>query len=208
MAYENINVNQLRSSIRQCLNSIDYSESKEVLSSIKNNGVWNTASRNTLSTALDKLVDTRYKDLEKTLKAYLKIVDKIEEYQKLSKQIDGLNSELSTMNSNLTTAKNVGTQLKSSNADASKQQENDNKINNLNSKISSKKKIPLLVGDKKHNMGFTNMTNKLENSAISKNSISIAKNQKKQEEKSGNRGDECGKTETASPRRNSGFPGA
>ena len=139
MAYENINVNQLRSSIRQCLNSIDYSESKEVLSSIKNNGVWNTASRNTLSTALDKLVDTRYKDLEKTLKAYLKIVDKIEEYQKLSKQIDGMNSELSTMNSNLTTAKNVGTQLKSSNADASEQQENDNKINNLNSKISSKK---------------------------------------------------------------------
>ncbi len=139
MAYENINVNQLRSSIRQCLNSIDYSESKEVLSSIKNNGVWNTASRNTLSTALDKLVDTRYKDLEKTLKAYLKIVDKIEEYQKLSKQIDGMNSELSTMNSNLTTAKNVGTQLKSSNADVSKQQENDNKINNLNSQISSKK---------------------------------------------------------------------
>lgn len=139
MAYENINVNQLRSSIRQCLNSIDYSESKEVLSSIKNNGVWNTASRNTLSTALDKLVDTRYKDLEKTLKAYLKIVDKIEEYQKLSKQIDGMNSELSTMNSNLTTTKNVGTQLKSSNADASKQQENDNKINNLNSQISSKK---------------------------------------------------------------------
>ena len=54
------------------------------------------------------------------------------------------------------------------------------------SKISSKKKIPLLVGDKKHNMGFTNMTNKLENSAISKNSISIAKNQKKEEVKNQN----------------------
>ena len=54
------------------------------------------------------------------------------------------------------------------------------------SKISSKKKIPLLVGDKKHNMGFTNMTNKLEHSAISKNSISIAKNQKKEEVKNQN----------------------
>ena len=46
-----------------------------------------------------------------------------------------------------------------------------------------KKKIPLFIGDKKHNMGFTNMTNKLEHSAISKNSISIAKNQKKEEVK-------------------------
>ena len=43
-----------------------------------------------------------------------------------------------------------------------------------------------MVGDKKHNMGFTNMTNKLENSAISKNSISIAKNQKKEEVKNQN----------------------
>lgn len=48
------------------------------------------------------------------------------------------------------------------------------------SKISSKKAIPLKVGDKKH-FGFTNKTNKLEISAVSRNSISNANNQKKED---------------------------
>lgn len=139
MAYENINVNSLRNSIRQCINSLDYSESKEILSSAKNPGVWNTSSRNTLTNALDKLVDNRYKDLEKTLKAYLKIADKIEEYQKMQKQIDTMTSELTSMNNSLTTAKNNQSKIEAAENSESKAAENKNKINKLNSEISSKK---------------------------------------------------------------------
>lgn len=84
MAFENINVISLKNEINSCMNSINYNSSKEILNKISGSDIWNTESKKNFERALTKLINIRYLGLENKLKNYLKIADKIEEYQKLS----------------------------------------------------------------------------------------------------------------------------
>lgn len=84
MAFENINVISLKNAINSCMNSINYNSSKEILNKISGSDIWNTESKKNFERALTKLINIRYLELENKLKNYLKIADKIEEYQKLS----------------------------------------------------------------------------------------------------------------------------
>lgn len=84
MAFENINVISLKNAINSCINSINYNSSKEIINKISGSDIWNTESKKNFERALTKLINIRYLELENKLKNYLKIADKIEEYQKLS----------------------------------------------------------------------------------------------------------------------------
>ena len=84
MAFENINVISLKNAINSCINSINYNSSKEIINKISGSDIWNTESKKNFERALTKLINIRYLELENKLKNYLKIADRIEEYQKLS----------------------------------------------------------------------------------------------------------------------------
>lgn len=85
MAFEKINVIQLKNSINNSLSAIDYSSSKEIINKIKNNDIWSTSSRDNFARTLDTLVNKKYLKLENKLKTFLEVANKIGEYQELSK---------------------------------------------------------------------------------------------------------------------------
>lgn len=83
MALENVSVSSLRSAITSCKDAINYSNDVQVLNSISNTAIWKCDSSSTLKTAINKLINKRYKKLEEKLDSYSKIVSYIEEYQEL-----------------------------------------------------------------------------------------------------------------------------
>lgn len=83
MACENINVDMLSSAVNNCLSSIDYSISKEILIEINNSSIWNCASRDNFKKSVEKLTGEKFKMLEEKLNTIKKVIPLIEEYQKL-----------------------------------------------------------------------------------------------------------------------------
>lgn len=108
MAFENINTELLKNALNNCINSINYSSSKQILDDIQGNNVWVCASRDNFKNALEKLINVRYKELEDKLKQYCALVDQIEKYKQvldnnasLQAQLQALdieNNESSTLN--------------------------------------------------------------------------------------------------------------
>lgn len=127
MSFENVNVTSLRNSINSCINSINYTNSKEIINRITNNDVWSTASRDNLSKSLTKLIENRYEVLENKLTNYLKIADKIEEYQRLAAMQAESQAMLVTLNSELNNLINI-----SSNNEANNEK---NSIDNIKNQI-------------------------------------------------------------------------
>lgn len=83
MALENISTSSLRNAITSCKNAINYNTDKQVLNAISNTAAWKSDSSNTLKTAINTLINQRYKKLEEKLTSYYKIVSYIEKYQDL-----------------------------------------------------------------------------------------------------------------------------
>lgn len=146
MAYENINVTSLRSSINSCLNSINYTKINQIINQISSNDIWNADSKSTFKNALEKLID-RNEQLEKELKNYLNVVNLIEQYQKLDTKNVNSSSDLSNINKELSVLnqidRNYSNQGKQSSNEAINNRQKitnlNNKINNINSKINSNK---------------------------------------------------------------------
>lgn len=146
MAYENINVTSLRSSINSCLNSINYTKINQIINQISSNDIWNADSKSTFKNALEKLID-RNEQLEKELKNYLNVVNLIEEYQKLDTKNVNSSSDLSNINKELSVLnqidRNYSNQGKQNSNEAINNRQKitnlNNKINNINSKINSNK---------------------------------------------------------------------
>ena len=83
MAFENINTELLKNALNNCINSINYSSSKQILDDIQGNNIWVCASRDNFKKALEKLINVRYKELESKLKQYCTLVDQIEKYKQV-----------------------------------------------------------------------------------------------------------------------------
>ena len=83
MAFENINTELLKNALNNCINSINYSSSKQILDDIQGNNIWVCASRDNFKKALEKLINVRYKELENKLKQYCTLVDQIEKYKQV-----------------------------------------------------------------------------------------------------------------------------
>lgn len=80
MAYENVDTNQLRSALNDCLNNLDSSKLSSVSEGLTDS-IWKGSAKDNLKSAIDKLVDTRYEDLREKIKSYISEVDKIETYK-------------------------------------------------------------------------------------------------------------------------------
>lgn len=91
MAYENINVYKLKSS----LNKIDNISSSKITSLANNLSVnhWSGASRGRIKIALDKLA-SEYGEITKETKRFKTVADYIDEYKDLEKQNDTYNRKI------------------------------------------------------------------------------------------------------------------
>lgn len=86
MAFESVNVTSLRNALNQCKNTINHSSTTELITSISNTSVWQSSSQKKLKTALTKLENERYKDLENKINKYLEVVSYIERYKELQRE--------------------------------------------------------------------------------------------------------------------------
>lgn len=103
MAYENVDVTRARNAINQCLNSINYNNSSNILNDSKDNKNWNADSKTTFRTALDTLVNTRYKELKDYLNQCLTTINNIEKYKNLQSQNATYDSQIRTKSAELST---------------------------------------------------------------------------------------------------------
>lgn len=87
MAFKNVNVSSLKQSISSCKDAIDYSTTKYIINNLSSN-VWEAESRNTLKNALNKLIDTRYKELEDYLNKCSEVIRLIEQYKEVEEKIE------------------------------------------------------------------------------------------------------------------------
>lgn len=123
MAYENIDTASLRAALNDCLNTLDYSSSSSIISGLTDD-VWMGNSKNNLVGALDRLVNTRYKNVEAAINHYLSVVDAIEMYQNANKNVNSLESQKADKEQELKT-------------EQAKSDKNQSRINDLKSEIDS-----------------------------------------------------------------------
>lgn len=101
MAFENVNVSSLRNALTQCKNSINHNTTDELINSISNASVWQTSAQTTLKSALTKISNERYKNLENKINSYFDIVSYIEKYQNLQKENVSLEKQYSSLSKRL-----------------------------------------------------------------------------------------------------------
>ncbi|MBR3523098.1 MAG: hypothetical protein IKN87_00210 [Bacilli bacterium] len=99
MAFENVDVGSLRSSLNSCKNTINYSAGKEFMSSAS--GIWQGDAKDNLMRALDKLYNEKYKKLEEKIDYFLGVVGQIENYKRLEGEKAQLASEIEALKPNL-----------------------------------------------------------------------------------------------------------
>ncbi len=130
MAYENVDVDQLRSSLNACKSALDCSTSQGLINGISDT-IWSGKAKTNLTTAISKLTNTRYNDLKNKINEYLKVVDQIESYKSLSTTSGSLRSQKST--------KEYELRMERQKAKPNKTRINQlqNEINSLNSQINS-----------------------------------------------------------------------
>lgn len=111
MAFENIDTKRLIDALSQIKQSINYKKIENINSNLKSNSVWVSKSRDNLTSAIDKLVNTRYKKLEKELENYLEVAQYIDKYKTLQEE---LKRDLSDQSKIQQTIKNQATNLRES----------------------------------------------------------------------------------------------
>lgn len=101
MAFENINVNSLRSALNDCKRSLNYDTTKTLKNNIASSNEWQSDAKTNLNNALITLTDVRYKELESKITNYLNVVTKIENYKKLEESVKNLRRDIRSLSENL-----------------------------------------------------------------------------------------------------------
>ncbi|MBR3117107.1 MAG: hypothetical protein IKF36_04460 [Bacilli bacterium] len=144
MAYENVDVSRAKNAINNCLNSLNHPSSDNFLSTLPGNTNWVADSKNTFVSAVDKLVNVRYKELKDYLNQCLTTLDNIEKYQNLQSQNATYNSQLSSKNNELNIHRNNYRNMNDKTTSEAKNLKNkidrlETEIRDLNRKINSNK---------------------------------------------------------------------
>lgn len=87
MAFENIDTKRLISSLNDIKQCINYKKIENLNSSLKSSSAWVSRSKDNLTSAIDKLVDTRYKSLVAEIDNYLEVAKYIDKYKNLQEEI-------------------------------------------------------------------------------------------------------------------------
>lgn len=90
MAFENVNVDELKRSLQKCLDTINYDNTSNIINSLDSNVIWESKAKGNLKSSLQTLKDTRYQELKKKLEEYIKIVDDISSYKGNSSAVQSL----------------------------------------------------------------------------------------------------------------------
>ncbi len=96
MAFENINVGSLRSSLISCKDSINSNISANLGSKIINSDIWHCNCRNNLYSSL-MVLENLYKNLRGKIDHYLSLVNYIENYQNLVSENQNLEKEYKSL---------------------------------------------------------------------------------------------------------------
>ena len=98
MAFENVNVNNIRSALNRCKLSIDYETMDLLLNNLSNNDSWNSASKQNLVKAINTLKSSRFKYLEHQINTYLQVLNQMDNYQEKAKENDYLRNQCEQLN--------------------------------------------------------------------------------------------------------------
>lgn len=104
MAFENVDVNSLKSALTSCKNSINYTKTNQLIGAISSPSIWQGQAQNNLKQALVKLRDVRYKELENKLNSYISVVSMIEQYKNLENQNVQYASEIKSLQTQMASA--------------------------------------------------------------------------------------------------------
>lgn len=94
MAFENVDVQRVRLALKALKNSLIINEEQMIFDSICSENNFKTLANDPLKKGLKKLLDERYGELSSLIDIYQKIVDYVEEYQKLDKEVSRLEREI------------------------------------------------------------------------------------------------------------------
>lgn len=106
MAFENVNVTNLRYALNSCKNSLNYGKIQSLSSTISSSS-WSANAKTNLTQALNQLVNIRYKSLENQINTYLNLLSKIESYKNLQNQNSALSGEYNDISKRLYVKKKV-----------------------------------------------------------------------------------------------------
>ena len=87
MAFENVDTKRLIDALNQCKQGINHSKVDSINSNLKSNSIWVSKSKKNLTSSIDKLVETRYKSLEKEIDNYIEVANYIEKYKTLQQEL-------------------------------------------------------------------------------------------------------------------------
>ena len=100
MAYESINVYQLKDAINRCKQTLNHSITDSLKDSIMNDDVWHNDTRDSLRKYLDRF-GSLYSDIENTLNSYMSIANEIEKYKNLQAENSSLSNECNQLEGRL-----------------------------------------------------------------------------------------------------------
>ncbi len=141
MDFKDVDAASLRSALITCKSAINYSKSKAVKENLSGSDRWQSNAKQNLTTAIDTLVNERYKSLEEKIDSYLQVAELIEEYKQLQSNNEALSKNSSSLKNNLYKDKDkkeidttVQSKLKANEQKISQQK---SKMNSLKSQIIS-----------------------------------------------------------------------
>ncbi len=100
MAYENVNVTQLKKSINDCKNSINYRKEQEIFTEISRGNVWDCSAKTTLEVAINNLINKRLTQINSIFDTMLIMADRIAEYQNYQKLKKETEDQITELNKN------------------------------------------------------------------------------------------------------------
>lgn len=133
MAFENVDTVSLRRALTSCKNSLSYKETEKLIGSISSS-TWACEAKKNLQNSVDKLVNVRYKDLEKKLDDYLSAISSIEEYKSLEKENKSLESKLASLRASSSKVKEKNVEMEKI---KSRIRENKTRMDNLKNRVES-----------------------------------------------------------------------
>ena len=86
--YSKVNITNAREAINSIIDGLNYETSKNIIDSANDSTYWQGDSKQTLINALNKQVNTNYKNLKDKLDNYLVIVDYMESWKELDDDND------------------------------------------------------------------------------------------------------------------------
>lgn len=97
MAFEGVDVGSLKSAISSCVDSINYSDSLQLINDVGNDNIWNCESRTHLKNALVKLTSNRFHQLKQKLSIANQVANLIAEYKKLEQENKECKQKISSL---------------------------------------------------------------------------------------------------------------